>query len=96
MEKTIELRVHIAQDAESGRWYIAESDIPGLRLEADDALTLIERVRVAAPEMIELNEAEIAAKHSGDVDHKLTAADIAKLRHGITPVFDSPLDLAFA
>lgn len=96
METAIELRVHIAQDTESGRWYIAESDIPGLRLEADDALALIERVREAAPEMIELNVAEILAKHSIDVDDAPTAADFAKIRHGITPVFDSPLDLAFA
>lgn len=48
--------VEIAQDAETGRWYVAKSDVPGLHLEGDDPATLLQRVHLAAPELIALNE----------------------------------------
>ncbi|GHC82236.1 DUF1902 domain-containing protein [Novosphingobium pokkalii] len=92
MKNVIELKVHIAEDEESGRWYVAESDIPGLRLEADDALTLIERLREAAPELIEMNKDEIIAAHLGEPE----AEPWATRRPSIKPIFDTPLSLACA
>jgi hypothetical protein len=59
MGDKFELNVHLACDEETGRWYIAQSDIPGLRLEADDAFKLMDRIKEAAPELIELNLGEI-------------------------------------
>lgn len=56
------LNVRIAQDRETGRWYVAESDVPGLRLEDADADLLADRIRVAAPELIALNGKEIAVQ----------------------------------
>lgn len=84
MAEVIELKVHFARDEESGRWYIAESEVPGLRLEAETASRLIERVSLCAGEMIELNMAEI-------VETKMLRSG-QKLR--VRPVFDSPLELA--
>lgn len=86
MVKPVELQVHIARDDETGRWYIAESDIPGLRLEADSASRLLDRVASCAGEMIELNMAEIVR------------AKLLGVRRDVTvrPVFDSPLELAAA
>ena len=94
--EVFELSVHLAKDEASGRWYVAASDIPGLWLEAATATALMDRIAAAAPEMIELNEAEIleACRAKG--------ARIPR-RHGsgrrqpvVRPVFDSPLELAYA
>ncbi len=57
MTDSIELAVHIARDAASDRWYITESDVPGLWLEAPTATALIDRIMAAVPELIELNRA---------------------------------------
>ena len=84
MQKKLELKVHIAEDDETGRWYISESEVPGLRLEADTALELIRRIELAAPEMIEANLDEVIAAHGGGSEFGLA----------LTPIFDSPLALA--
>jgi Domain of unknown function (DUF1902) len=84
MQATTELTIHIAQDDETGRWYVAESELLGLRLEASDPATLIRRIQKAAPELIELNALEIAAQHGFEIGQKIR----------LTPVFDSPLQLA--
>lgn len=86
MPKPIELKVHLAFDEEANCWYVADSDVPGLHLEADTPFALMERVAAAAGELIELNEAEIIKKH---VHHKRPAV-------AWKPVFDSPLQLAHA
>lgn len=86
MVKPLELQVHVARDEETGRWYVAESDIPGLRLEAESASRLIERVTLCASEMIELNKAELFAAGSLGANGNVT----------VRPVFDSPLELAAA
>ena len=84
MADNVELTVHLARDEETGRWYIAASEIPGLRLEAESASRLIERVSLCAGEMIELNMAEIVeAKRLGSTPGMT-----------VRPVFDSPLELA--
>jgi hypothetical protein len=61
MGNTIELEVHLARDEGTGRWYIASSDLPGLRLEADTAPDLIREIENVAPDLIELNYDEISA-----------------------------------
>jgi hypothetical protein len=96
MNETFELTVHLARDDETGRWYIAESDIPGLWLEADDPIALIERIKLAAPEMIELNEAEIIASCRSRAKTRKPWAVTGLPRPSIRPVFDSPLELAYA
>lgn len=88
--KLVELKVHLAEDEETGRWYIAESDIPGLRVEAATAGELIRKVEEIAPELIELNVAEIL-QNAGIKAAKPTAP---KPSLGIKPVFDSPMAVA--
>lgn len=43
-------------DAEAQVWYVAESDVPGLSLEAPTQEELTEKLRLAVPELLELNE----------------------------------------
>jgi predicted RNase H-like HicB family nuclease len=83
MEHGTEFEVHIARDSETGRWYIRQSDIPGLWLEAATAQDLISRIAAAAPELIELNAAEMFP-------------DGRPRQAAIRPVFDSPLLLEAA
>lgn len=85
----IELSIHLAHDDEANVWYVASSDIPGLFLEADSPETLISRLSAAAPEMIELNLAEILKNL--EVKKPKEAPQVL-----LRPVFDSPLDLAYA
>jgi len=47
--------VKLIWDDESCRWHTESDDIPGLLLESNSCDVLIERVRIAAPEMLELN-----------------------------------------
>jgi hypothetical protein len=46
--------IWVVEDGE-GAWYTESDDIPGLSLEAKTFDGLVERVRLAAPEMLELN-----------------------------------------
>ena len=85
----IELNIHLAHDDEADVWYVASSDIPGLFLEADTPQALISRLAEAAPEMIELNLAEILKMH--EVKQEKEAPQV-----WLRPVFDSPLELAHA
>lgn len=96
MRETFELNVHLARDEETGRWYIAASDIPGLWLEADTAVALMARVAEAAPEMIQLNEAEIIAACRSKSKRSKPLSEVGRVRPTIRPVFDSPLELAYA
>ena len=47
--------VKLIWDFESCRWHTESDDIPGLLLESGSCDVLIERTRIAAPEMLELN-----------------------------------------
>ena len=47
--------VKLVWDEEADVWIAESDDIPGLLLESASFDALIERVRIAAPEMIELN-----------------------------------------
>ena len=83
MSKPADYKVHIAFDEEAARWYVSESDIPGLCLEAPSPAELIRKVTDAAPELIELNLPRTRRGKS-----KRTAA--------VRPVFDDPVELAHA
>ena len=54
--------VKLIWDVESKTWYTQTDDIPGLALGAPFFDELVERVRLAAPEMLELN-----CGYTGDV-----------------------------
>jgi hypothetical protein len=84
--KPIDLKVHLAFDEEANCWYVAQSEVPGLRLEAATAPELMERVAQVAGELIRLNEEEIRKTHV-----RTSRSPVA-----ITPVFDSPLKLEHA
>jgi hypothetical protein len=84
MSAAVELCVHLAFDAEARRWYVAHSDVPGLRLEADDAATLLRRIEEAAPELIALNGGELGERFGAGAGEKVR----------LTPVFDSAIELA--
>ena len=47
--------VNINWDTEAKVWYALSTDIPGIALESDSYNVLINRVRLAIPELIELN-----------------------------------------
>ncbi len=53
----MEYKVNFIWDEETGVWIAQSDDIPGLILEGGSLDALIERVRFAAPELIELNNA---------------------------------------
>jgi hypothetical protein len=88
--KAIELQVHLAQDAETGLWYVAETQVPGLRLEAESVHDLIRKVADLAPELIDLNREEIAASH----DKRLAGPEAKRPPVTIRPVIDTPLAIA--
>lgn len=98
MAKPIELKVHFAKDDETGRWYIAESDIPGLRVEADSADELIRQVQDVAPDLIELNVEEILASVRARTKPVPARRPRAHCRPALSirPVFDSPMAVACA
>ena len=50
-----EFTVDLIWDAEVSVWVASSEDIPGLALESGSLDALIERVRFAAPELLELN-----------------------------------------
>jgi hypothetical protein len=47
--------VKLVWDSDVDRWYTETDDIPGLVLEEESFDKLVDRVRLAAPEMLELN-----------------------------------------
>ena len=53
----MEYKINFSWDDEAGVWIAQSDDIPGLVLEGGSLDALIERVRFAAPELIELNKA---------------------------------------
>jgi predicted RNase H-like HicB family nuclease len=52
----MEYKINFSWDEEAGVWIAQSDDIPGLVLEGGSLDALIERVRFAAPELIELNK----------------------------------------
>lgn len=52
----MEYKVNFSWDEEASVWIAQSDDIPGLVLESGSLDALMERVRYAAPELIELNK----------------------------------------
>ena len=50
--------VNLTWDPEASVWAATSDDIPGLVLESGSFDALLERVRFAAPELLEMNSAE--------------------------------------
>ena len=50
--------VKLTWDPEAGVWVATSEDIPGLVLESGSFDALLERVRFAAPELLDLNRAQ--------------------------------------
>ena len=65
--------VKLVWDEEAAIWYTKTDDIPGLVLHSDSFDTLIERVRVAAPELLREN-----LNHTGSVYISFHAERIAE------------------
>ncbi|MGA9582408.1 MAG: DUF1902 domain-containing protein [Allosphingosinicella sp.] len=88
--KAVELEVHLAQDSDTHLWYVATSDVPGLRLEAESVHELIRKVEHIAPELVDLNREEIAASH----DPRLAGPPEHRPPVTIRPVIDTPFAIA--
>ena len=58
METNMEYEVHFTWDSEASVWIAESDDIPGLVLEGGSLDALMERVRYAAPELLDLNSAK--------------------------------------
>ena len=52
----MEYKVNMMWDDEASVWIATSADIPGLVLESGSIDALIERVKVAIPELLELNQ----------------------------------------
>jgi len=52
------LTVNVTWDADAGVWVAESEDVPGLVLESGSFDALVERLRYAVPEMLELNGVE--------------------------------------
>lgn len=51
----VNFNVQVAWDEDAGVWFVQDTDVPGLVAEADDLDTLVKRLIVLVPEMLELN-----------------------------------------
>lgn len=90
VRQEIELKVHLAQDEATCIWYIADSDIPGLHVEAETVHELIRKVEDVAPHLIELNVEEILANHHLRSPKRSARRPTVNIR----PVFDTPMAVA--
>ena len=52
----MEYEIQFSWDAEAGVWVATSEDVPGLVLESGSIDALIERVRYAVPELLDLND----------------------------------------
>ncbi len=60
-EVIMEYKILMQWDEESQVWIATSDEIPGLVLESGSYDALIEKVRIAAPEILELNGQETAS-----------------------------------
>lgn len=54
-----EAMINMVWDAEACVWFATSDDVPGLVLESDSFDILVERVRMAVPELAELNHVSV-------------------------------------
>ena len=69
--------VRIAWDDEADVWIATSDDIPGLALEHGSFDALVERVRLASPELLELN-----CGYNGDVCLDISVAPYERMAIG--------------
>jgi Domain of unknown function (DUF1902) len=55
MDSQLPFRVFVSHDADNAVWFVVESDIPGLNVEAASLDALVEAVRDLSPELISAN-----------------------------------------
>lgn len=55
MEGSMDYRIQLVWDEEASVWIATSKDVPGLVLEGASLNQLLNRVRLAVPEMLELN-----------------------------------------
>jgi predicted RNase H-like HicB family nuclease len=55
--QAMDLTVRAAWDAQASVWVAESDDVPGLITEADDLETLMSKLRVMIPELLEANDA---------------------------------------
>ncbi len=72
-----QLKVHLSYDSDDKCWFVSSSEIPGLFLEDKTPERLLERLIIAAPEMLALNAHLVA------LSLKISAGDPV----GMLPVF---------
>ena len=68
-------KVKLIWSHESDSWYTVSEDVPGLALGADTFDALVDRVRVAVPELLELN-----LDYKGDVELYIEAELVENLQ----------------
>ena len=54
-EEKMKYKVMLTWDEEENMWVATSDDIPGLVLESNSYEALIEKVKIASPELLELN-----------------------------------------
>lgn len=56
MEEAMDYRIQLVWDDEASVWIATSKDVPELVLESGSLNKLLNRVRLAVPEMLELNQ----------------------------------------
>ena len=49
-------RIVCARDTDAGVWYVADSDVPGLAIEAPTKEAMLDRISETVPELLALNK----------------------------------------
>ena len=76
----MDCKVKLLWDAESDRWYTDTTDIPGLALDSGSLDALMEKVRLLAPDMLEINK-----DYTGPIRFQFVAERQETIRVGILP-----------
>lgn len=58
MDSQLSFRVFVSHDADNAVWFVVESDIPGLNVEAPSLDALVDAITDLAPELISANVAD--------------------------------------
>lgn len=60
------IKISCAYDEDAGVWYVEESDLPGLHIEAARLEDMVQEIRALVPELVRLNRDLI--KDGGDAN----------------------------
>ena len=66
----MDYKITFVWDNDAGVWIATSEDIPGLVLESGSIDALIERVKYAVPELIELNHLDLRSNYHFMLDRK--------------------------